>query len=73
MAVPAHDTRDLEFAQKFSLPVRIVVQAPQGQESIGFVDDGVSVDSGFITGLPTPEAKRQITVWLEERGLGTRW
>jgi len=72
MAVPAHDTRDLEFARKFNLPVRVVVQAPAGQESIGFVDDGVSVDSGFITGLPTPEAKRQITAWLEERGLGRK-
>lgn len=72
MAVPAHDTRDLEFARRFGLPVRVVVQAPAGQESIGFVDDGVSVDSGFITGLPTPEAKRRITAWLEERGLGRK-
>jgi leucyl-tRNA synthetase len=72
MAVPAHDTRDLEFAQKFNLPVRIVVQAPAGKESIGFVDDGVSVNSGLITGLPTPEAKKRITAWLEERGLGKK-
>ncbi|MFZ2642166.1 MAG: leucine--tRNA ligase [Verrucomicrobiia bacterium] len=72
MAVPAHDTRDLEFAQKFNLPVRIVVQAPAGQESIGFVGDGVSVNSGLITGLPTPEAKQKITAWLEERGLGKK-
>src|SRR5271170_2234212 len=34
MAVPGHDTRDLEFAQKFKLPIRVVVQAPKGQESI---------------------------------------
>jgi leucyl-tRNA synthetase len=72
MAVPAHDTRDLEFAQKFNLPVRIVVQAPAGKESIGFVDDGVSINSGLITGLPTPEAKKKITAWLEERGLGKK-
>jgi leucyl-tRNA synthetase len=70
MAVPAHDTRDLEFAQKFNLPIRLVVQAPAGQESIGFVGDGVSVNSGLITGLPTPEAKKKITAWLEERGRG---
>ncbi len=70
MAVPAHDTRDLEFARKFELPVRIVVQAPEGQPDIGFVDDGTSVNSGFISGLPTPEAKRKITAWLEERGVG---
>jgi leucyl-tRNA synthetase len=72
MAVPAHDTRDLEFAQKFNLPILTVVQAPAGQESIGFVGDGVSVNSGLITGLPTPEAKKKITAWLEERGLGKK-
>ncbi len=72
MAVPAHDERDLEFAKKFNLPVREVVQAPEGKESIGFVGDGVSVNSGFITGLPTPEAKKKITVWLEEKGIGKK-
>ena len=72
MAVPAHDTRDLEFAQKFSLPVRVVVQAPAGAESTGFVGDGVSVDSGFITGLPTAEAKKTIIAWLEEQRAGRR-
>lgn len=70
MAVPAHDTRDLEFAQKFNLPQLIVVQAPEGKDSIGFVDDGTSVNSGFLTGLPTPEAKRQIGAWLEKQGCG---
>jgi leucyl-tRNA synthetase len=46
MAVPAHDERDLEFAKKFELPVREVVQAPDGKNE-GFVGDGVSIDSGF--------------------------
>ena len=41
---------------------------PKAQESIGFVGDGVSVNSGFLTGLPTPEAKKKITAWLEEKG-----
>jgi leucyl-tRNA synthetase len=72
MAVPGHDTRDLEFARKFDLPIRVVVQAPEGQDSNGFVGDGVSVDSGFITGLPTPEAKKKITAWLAEKGLGRK-
>jgi leucyl-tRNA synthetase len=72
MAVPAHDTRDLEFARKFDLPVRLVVQAPEGRESIGFVGDGVSINSGFLSGLPTPEAKKRINAWLEEKGLGRK-
>jgi len=72
MAVPAHDERDLEFARKFNLPVRVVVQAPERCESIGFVGDGVSVNSGFLTGLPTGEAKKTINAWLEEKKLGRK-
>jgi len=70
MAVPGHDTRDLEFARAYNLPIEIVVQAPEGKESLGFVEDGTSVNSGFITGLSTPEAKLRITKWLEEKGVG---
>ncbi len=70
MAVPAHDERDLEFARKFDLPVRVVVQAPAGRESTGFVGDGVSVHSGFLTNLPTGAAKKAIIAWLEEKKLG---
>jgi leucyl-tRNA synthetase len=72
MAVPAHDTRDLEFARKFNLPVRVVVEAPPGVDSVGYVEDGISVNSGFISGLPTPQAKQKITAWLEERSLGRK-
>ena len=72
MAVPAHDTRDLEFAQKFNLPVTIVVEAPAGTDSIGFVGDGISVNSGFLSGLPTSEAKQRIISWLEEHKAGRR-
>jgi leucyl-tRNA synthetase len=72
MAVPAHDERDLEFAKKFNLPIKIVVQAPERQESTGFTGDGTSVDSDFISGLPTPEAKKKISAWLEERKLGRK-
>ena len=70
MAVPAHDTRDLEFAQKFKLPIEVVVQAPEGGESLGFTGDGTAVNSGFLDGLPTPEAKCKITAWLEEKAFG---
>ena len=70
MAVPAHDSRDLEFAQKFKLPIEVVVQAPGGGESLGFTGNGTAVNSGFLDGLPTPEAKAKITAWLEEKALG---
>ncbi len=73
MAVPAHDERDLAFAKKFDLPIRLVVQAPQGQESHRFCRRRhVSVNSDFLTGLPTPEAKKAIAAWLESKGLGTQ-
>jgi len=73
MAVPAHDTRDFEFAKKFNLPVIQVVQPKDTKTDWqGFTDDGTSVNSGFLTGLPTPEAKKKITAWLEEKGLGKK-
>jgi leucyl-tRNA synthetase len=70
MAVPAHDSRDLEFAQKYKLPIEIVVQAPEGKESLGFTGNGTAVNSGFLDGLPTHEAKAKITAWLGEKALG---
>ena len=73
MAVPAHDTRDFEFAQKFGLPVIQVVQPGDAKiEWQGFTDDGTAVNSGFLNGLPTVEAKRKISGWLEEKGLGMK-
>ncbi|NLH71627.1 MAG: leucine--tRNA ligase [Verrucomicrobia bacterium] len=76
MAVPAHDTRDLEFAEKFGLPVVQVVQPPEGVDWRGFVDDGISINSAndeiSLNGLPTPEAKKRIVEWLESKGLGKR-
>jgi leucyl-tRNA synthetase len=70
MAVPAHDTRDFEFAQKFDLPIVQVVQPPDSKTDWrGFVGDGISVNSTgteiSITGLPTAEAKKKIIDWLE--------
>jgi leucyl-tRNA synthetase len=72
MAVPAHDERDLEFARKFNLPIRQVVQPPGDEEPIGFVGDGIAINSPIIDGLPSSEAIRKITDWLEDRGLGKR-
>jgi leucyl-tRNA synthetase len=72
MGVPGHDERDLEFARKFNLTILPVVQAPgkTPEESIGFLEDGVAINSPIINGLPTPEAKKKILGWLEERRVG---
>ncbi len=77
MAVPAHDTRDFEFATKFNLPIVQVVQPLDPKTDWrGFVDEGTSVNSTgpeiSITGLPTAEAKKKITDWLGAKGLGKR-
>ena len=76
MAVPAHDTRDFEFAKKFNLTVIQVVQPPEGVDWQGYTDDGVAVNSAnaeiSLDGLPTAEAKKKITAWLEEKGLGRK-
>ncbi len=71
-AVPAHDERDLEFARKFDLPIRQVVQPPGDEDPIGFVGDGIAINSSIIDGLPSRDATRKITSWLEEHGLGKR-
>ncbi|NCA81811.1 MAG: leucine--tRNA ligase [Opitutae bacterium] len=70
MAVPAHDTRDFEFAQKFKLPIVQVVQPPAGVDWHGYVDDGIAVNSGEYDGLATAEFKKRITAWLEKTGKG---
>jgi leucyl-tRNA synthetase len=102
MAVPAHDTRDFEFATKFNLPiVQVVIPSdlkpvtlPDGKKMGGaigpmkeaFCEDGVAFESppsGWrlkdpsgercdINGLPTAEAKKKITAWLEAKGLGKK-
>ena len=73
MAVPAHDTRDFEFAEKFRLPVIQVVQPGDAKkEWQGFTDDGTAVNSGFLNGLSTPEAKKKISAWLEDKGFGKK-
>ena len=71
MAVPAHDERDWEFAKKFALPI-VEVVAGGNVEEAAYTDteSGKMVNSGFLNGLEVAEAKKTITAWLEEKGLG---
>ncbi len=71
MAVPAHDTRDWDFAKKFDLPIIEVVQGGNVQEA-AFTDceTGIMVNSGILDGLSVEEAKKRITEFLEEKSIG---
>ena len=73
MAVPAHDTRDWEFAKKFNLPIIEVVKGSEvGVENEAFTDcaTGVMTNSSFLTGMSVEEAKKTITEWLTKEGKG---
>jgi leucyl-tRNA synthetase len=75
MAVPAHDQRDFEFAQKFGLEIRRVVEpvegeAPEIEPFVGHSGEERLVNSGQFDGLSAPEASEAITAWLEEHDLG---
>ena len=73
MAVPAHDTRDWEFAKKFDLPIVEVVAGGDVQnEAYTDVADGVMVNSGFLDGLRVADAKKKIIEWLAENDLGEK-
>ena len=72
MAVPAHDTRDWEFAKKFNLPIIEVVKGGEDVQKEAFTDcaTGVMVNSDFLTGLTVEEAKKKMISWLEENKVG---
>ncbi|KAB2640021.1 MAG: leucine--tRNA ligase [Verrucomicrobia bacterium] len=75
MAVPAHDPRDCEFAQRFELPVVEVVQRSVGATPTlfeVFCDAGIAINSGFLDGLTTAAAKATMIDWLEANHLGRR-
>jgi leucyl-tRNA synthetase len=99
MAVPAHDQRDFEFAKKYKLPIKVVIQPPTDKEFLewekkegsqgsfvrptkgplqaeemlsAYVDAGVMVDSGPMTGTPTPSGIPQVTEYLEREKMGAR-
>ena len=72
MAVPAHDTRDWEFAKKFNLPIIEVVAGGEDVQKEAFTDcaTGKLVNSGFITGMSVEDAKHAMIEWLEKEGKG---
>ena len=74
MAVPAHDTRDWEFAKKFGLPILEVVKGntPSNLDEAAFTDvaTGTLVNSGFLDGLSVADAKKKMVEWLESSGKG---
>ncbi|MDB4452173.1 leucine--tRNA ligase [Akkermansiaceae bacterium] len=81
MAVPAHDERDFEFAQKFDLPIKQVVVENKSYESNRSYSEtpaeatsgsGTAINSGFLDGLKTKDAKKKIIHWLGENGKGSR-
>ena len=74
MAVPAHDTRDWEFAKKFGLPIIEVVAGGEDVQKAPYTEcaTGKLVNSGFLDGMSVEDAKKAIQEWLTERSLGER-
>ncbi|NDC82763.1 leucine--tRNA ligase [bacterium] len=71
MAVPAHDDRDFEFAQRFGLPVRVVIQSPDVWDGTSaYTGTGKLIESGKFSGLESETAKERISQWLEENNVG---
>jgi len=78
MAVPTHDQRDFYFAKKFNLPLVVVIQ-PEGKPLLraetmeeAFCEDGILVNSGSFTGMPSARAREAIGQYLEEKGFGKK-
>jgi leucyl-tRNA synthetase len=73
MGVPAHDTRDWEFAKTFGLPIlEVITGGDVDMEAYTDVQDGILVNSGFLNNMPVAQAKKAITAWLVEKGLGEK-
>lgn len=75
MAVPAHDTRDYEFAKKFNLPIVQVVEGKNvdlSKEAFTDVSTGKLINSDFLNGLEVSEAKKTVIKYLEDNHIGTK-
>ncbi|MDR1260154.1 MAG: leucine--tRNA ligase [Oscillospiraceae bacterium] len=72
MAVPAHDLRDFEFSQKYSLPVIEVVDKGENKLPFTSCEDGVMINSGILNGLRVKDAQEKIINWIETNNLGQK-
>ena len=74
MAVPAHDQRDYDFANKFGLPIIKVVDGTENVDDDDVIDfysgEGKLINSGDFNGMSTSEAREQVVAWLESQGVG---
>ena len=73
MAVPAHDTRDYDFAKKYNLPVRVVIQNPENPDDCSktaYTDEGILINSNEFNGMKNTEAKKAITEKAVKGGFG---
>lgn len=72
MGVPAHDERDYEFAKKFDLPIKPVIQNPAGEMSGAYTGDGILINSGLFDGMNAKtEGARRIVEYLSQQGVAT--
>jgi len=77
MAVPAHDQRDFDFAKKYNLPIKVVINPPNwdlnpDKMARAYTEDGVLVNSGEFNGMNNRDAIEEISRYLEEKGMGKR-
>ena len=72
MAVPAHDTRDWEFAKKFNLPIIEVLKSDVDVQQQAWTEDGIHVNSGFLDGLDKATAIETMNSWLEQQEIGKK-
>ncbi len=76
VGVPAHDERDFEFAQKFGIPIKRVIEGEGGDRSPidkleeVYTDEGKVFDSGFLDGLSTQDAREKVGQFIKEKGIG---
>ncbi len=76
MSVPAHDQRDFEFAKRYNIPIKIVIKPVDKELSEPFngayEEEGVMVNSGEFSGLPSSKGKKAVAEYIEKKGLGER-